>query len=60
MPRSYTSACLQLLYWKVSFVLIMTTEIPVGLVTIIGTAVIPNNIRSMTFSTNVSNVQMLE
>ena len=38
----------------------MTAEIPVGLVTIIGTAVIPNNIRSMTFSTNVSNVQMLE
>ena len=38
----------------------MDTEIPVELVTIIGTDVLLNNILAMTFSTNILNVQMLE
>ena len=45
---------------QVIFFLIMAAEIPVELVTIIGTAVLLNNIGAMTFSNNLLDVQLVE
>ena len=45
---------------QVILVLIMSAEIPVKFVTILGTAALLDNIGSMTFSTNVFNVQLIE